>query len=205
MKVRRSIGAAILGGAAGLAALAATGARAQQAPASAEFARRPQRDRCRRRARPDAEGLRDLSRREPELVSAHHLREGPGAGTRRQDQGAAGCRARSISTSSSPAATGSPPASSQNLWLKLLPTFADRFPGLEENYEPAALNLHKAQGQGFGVVINYYPSGPLIEYAPERVKARADHGGGAARLGEGAIRNASCMRGPRIPARAAPS
>jgi putative spermidine/putrescine transport system substrate-binding protein len=26
------------------------------------------------------------------------------------------------------------------------------------------------QGQGFGVVCNYYPSGPLLEYAPERVK-----------------------------------
>ncbi len=58
----------------------------------------------------------------------------------------------------------------QNLWVKLLPTYNDKFPGLEANYEPAALNLHKAQGQGFGVVINYYPSGPLLEYAPERVK-----------------------------------
>jgi putative spermidine/putrescine transport system substrate-binding protein len=58
----------------------------------------------------------------------------------------------------------------QNLWIKLLPTYADKFPGLEENYEPAALNLHRAQGQGYGVVINYYPSGPLLEYAPERVK-----------------------------------
>jgi putative spermidine/putrescine transport system substrate-binding protein len=59
----------------------------------------------------------------------------------------------------------------QNLWLKLLPTYADRLPGLEANYEPAALNLHRAQGQGFGVVINYYPSGPLLEYAPDRVKS----------------------------------
>lgn len=58
----------------------------------------------------------------------------------------------------------------QNLWLKLLPDFAEKFPKLEENYEPAALALHKAQGDGFGVVVNYYPSGPLIEYAPERVK-----------------------------------
>jgi putative spermidine/putrescine transport system substrate-binding protein len=58
----------------------------------------------------------------------------------------------------------------QNLWLKILPDFSDRFPNIEENYEPAALALHRAQGAGFGVVINYYPSGPLIEYAPERVK-----------------------------------
>lgn len=59
----------------------------------------------------------------------------------------------------------------QKLWLKILPDFAEKFPDLEANYEPAALNLHRAQGEGFGVVVNYYPSGPLIEYAPERVKA----------------------------------
>lgn len=58
----------------------------------------------------------------------------------------------------------------QNLWLKILPDFADKFPNLEERYEPAALRLHKAQGDGFGVVVNYYPSGPLIEYAADRVK-----------------------------------
>ena len=56
------------------------------------------------------------------------------------------------------------------LWERLLPAHAAAFPGLEENYEPAALNLHRAQGQGYGVVINYYPSGPLLEYAPERVR-----------------------------------
>ncbi len=55
-------------------------------------------------------------------------------------------------------------------WLKILPDFADKFPSIEENYEPAALALHKAQGDGFGIVVNYYPSGPLIEYDPERVK-----------------------------------
>lgn len=59
----------------------------------------------------------------------------------------------------------------QDLWLKILPDFADKFPKIEENYEPAALNLHKAQGAGYGVVVNYYPSGPLLEYLPERVKA----------------------------------
>ncbi|EHL99567.1 Tat pathway signal sequence domain protein [Acetobacteraceae bacterium AT-5844] len=55
------------------------------------------------------------------------------------------------------------------LWQRILPDFAEKFPGIEENYEPAALALHKAQGQGFGVVMNYYPSGPLLEYAPDRV------------------------------------
>lgn len=59
----------------------------------------------------------------------------------------------------------------QKLWLKILPDFADKFPNLDDRYEPAALRLHKAQGDGFGVVVNYYPSGPLIEYAADRVKA----------------------------------
>ncbi|HQX57868.1 MAG TPA: extracellular solute-binding protein, partial [Burkholderiaceae bacterium] len=58
----------------------------------------------------------------------------------------------------------------QDLWMKILPEHDERFPNLESNYEPAALNLHKVQGRGFGVVCNYYPSGPLLEYAPERVK-----------------------------------
>jgi putative spermidine/putrescine transport system substrate-binding protein len=58
----------------------------------------------------------------------------------------------------------------QDLWLKILPEHNVKFPNLESNYEPAALRLHKVQGRGFGVVCNYYPSGPLIEYAPERVK-----------------------------------
>jgi putative spermidine/putrescine transport system substrate-binding protein len=55
-------------------------------------------------------------------------------------------------------------------WIKVLPDYNDKFPNIEDNYEPAALALHKVQGAGYGVVVNYYPSGPLIEYAPERVK-----------------------------------
>ena len=56
-------------------------------------------------------------------------------------------------------------------WQRLLPDHADLLPGLDDNYEPAALALHKVQGQGFGVVMNYYPSGPLLEYLPDRVPA----------------------------------
>ncbi len=55
------------------------------------------------------------------------------------------------------------------LWQRILPDFAERFPGIEASYEPAALALHRAQGGGFGVVVNYYPSGPLLEYMPARV------------------------------------
>ncbi|GGH19274.1 ABC transporter substrate-binding protein [Alsobacter metallidurans] len=57
----------------------------------------------------------------------------------------------------------------QGLWTKLFPEHEASFPGIEANYEPAALRLFKAQGQGFAVVCAYYPSGPLLEYAPERV------------------------------------
>ncbi len=55
------------------------------------------------------------------------------------------------------------------LWERLLPDHLARLPGLDANYEPAALALNRAQGQGFGVVMNYYPSGPLLEYMPDRV------------------------------------
>lgn len=58
----------------------------------------------------------------------------------------------------------------QDLWLKLLPEHDGKFPGLEANYQPAALRLHQSQGRGYGVVCNYCPAGPLIEYAPERVR-----------------------------------
>lgn len=57
-----------------------------------------------------------------------------------------------------------------NLWQRILPDFADKFPDIERNYEPAALNLHRAQGAGYGVVCSYYPGGPLLEYLPERVR-----------------------------------
>jgi len=57
----------------------------------------------------------------------------------------------------------------QNLWLKMLPDFADKFPDLEANYLPGALKMQKP-AEGFAVEVVYTPSGPLLEYAPERVK-----------------------------------
>jgi putative spermidine/putrescine transport system substrate-binding protein len=56
----------------------------------------------------------------------------------------------------------------QGLWLDLLPNYEDKFPALEANYlEPAARMQELAKGKG--IVVTYYPSGPLIEYAPDRV------------------------------------
>ncbi len=54
-------------------------------------------------------------------------------------------------------------------WQRLLPDHAAALPDFDAVFEPAALALHKAQGQGFAVVMNYYPSGPLLEYMPDRV------------------------------------
>ncbi len=57
----------------------------------------------------------------------------------------------------------------QDLWLRLIPDYEEKFPGLKTNYLPPALKMYEL-GNGFGITVNYYPSGPLLEYAPERVK-----------------------------------
>jgi putative spermidine/putrescine transport system substrate-binding protein len=55
----------------------------------------------------------------------------------------------------------------QGLFTPLLPQFADRLKGMENYQEPAAAMQELAADHG--VVVTYYPSGPLIEYAPDRV------------------------------------
>jgi putative spermidine/putrescine transport system substrate-binding protein len=160
----------LLGGAAGLAALRASGVAAQQGPALPKS--------------PVAINVIDVGgalalmqkafdayrQAKPELVSRITYVKAPApelASKVKAQQDAGRIDLDMILTGSDGLAAGL----EQNLWLKLLPAYADRLPGLEENYEPAALNLHRAQGQGYGVVINYYPSGPLLEYAPDRVKS----------------------------------
>jgi putative spermidine/putrescine transport system substrate-binding protein len=56
----------------------------------------------------------------------------------------------------------------QNLWLKLLPNLEAKFPNLKQNYLPPAAKMQD-QAQGQGILVTYYPSGPLLEYAPDRV------------------------------------
>jgi putative spermidine/putrescine transport system substrate-binding protein len=58
----------------------------------------------------------------------------------------------------------------QNLWLKMLPNLGAKFPGLDGKYVAGADKM-QGQAQGYGVLVNYYPSGPLLEYAPDRVDA----------------------------------
>jgi putative spermidine/putrescine transport system substrate-binding protein len=55
----------------------------------------------------------------------------------------------------------------QNLLTPLVPKFNSRLPGMRDYLEPAAA-MQKLAGE-YGVLITYYPSGPLMEYAPDRV------------------------------------
>ncbi|HTJ57638.1 MAG TPA: extracellular solute-binding protein [Devosiaceae bacterium] len=56
----------------------------------------------------------------------------------------------------------------QNLWVEILPKYASMFPDLEQLYSPGAYEMQQmTQGQGF--VDDWTPSGPLLEYAPDRV------------------------------------
>lgn len=59
------------------------------------------------------------------------------------------------------------------LWLEILPKYDAMFPDLDKRYVPGAYAMQKmAKGQAF--VIDWYPSGPLLEYAPDRVKEVPD-------------------------------
>src|SRR3954468_14654296 len=55
----------------------------------------------------------------------------------------------------------------QNLWVPLLPAYANRVPGMND-YLPGAAAMQKLAGD-YGVTVTYYPSGPLIEYLPAKV------------------------------------
>ncbi|MBT0768716.1 extracellular solute-binding protein [Kineosporia sp. J2-2] len=55
----------------------------------------------------------------------------------------------------------------QNLWQQLLPANQQRLSNMANYQEPAA-NMQKLAGDA-GVVVTYYPSGPLLEYMPDRV------------------------------------
>ena len=54
----------------------------------------------------------------------------------------------------------------QKLWVELLPAHAAALPKLEEIYLPAAGRM-QGLAKGQGVVVTYYPSGPLLEYMPK--------------------------------------
>ncbi|WP_214416583.1 extracellular solute-binding protein [Sphaerisporangium fuscum] len=55
----------------------------------------------------------------------------------------------------------------QDLWVDLRGRYAGKLPDLSAYLDPAA--RMQALAQGKGVVVTYYPSGPLIEYNPRTV------------------------------------
>jgi putative spermidine/putrescine transport system substrate-binding protein len=58
----------------------------------------------------------------------------------------------------------------QKIWADLLPAHANALPNLQSVLlEPAWRMQSLAQNQG--VIISYYPSGPLLEYMPDKVKS----------------------------------
>jgi putative spermidine/putrescine transport system substrate-binding protein len=56
----------------------------------------------------------------------------------------------------------------QKIWISLLPDLAGSLPKLDDILLAPAAKM-QALANGAGVVVSYYPSGPLLEYAPERV------------------------------------
>jgi putative spermidine/putrescine transport system substrate-binding protein len=57
----------------------------------------------------------------------------------------------------------------QKLWTELLPKFTAELPKPETIYLKGALDMQKLGGNNAMCMV-YYPSGPLIEYIPEKVK-----------------------------------
>ena len=57
----------------------------------------------------------------------------------------------------------------QKLWVEIIPANAGKLPKLDDIYLPAAAKM-QTLAKGQGVCICYYPSGPLIEYMPAKVK-----------------------------------
>jgi len=58
----------------------------------------------------------------------------------------------------------------QGLWTRILPDYSARFPGVLDNYLPAARKMQElAKDQALAVV--FMPSGPLVEYNPDKVKS----------------------------------
>lgn len=55
------------------------------------------------------------------------------------------------------------------LWTQLFPTYAAALPKPDDILLKAALDMHRL-GQGYGMCMVYYPSGPLLEYMPAKVK-----------------------------------
>jgi len=58
----------------------------------------------------------------------------------------------------------------QGLWTRILPDYSAKFPGVLDNYLPAARKMQElAKSEALAVV--FMPSGPLVEYNPDKVRS----------------------------------
>src|SRR5215212_1495764 len=57
----------------------------------------------------------------------------------------------------------------QNLWIPVVTAHANALPKLNDIYLEGAAKM-QALAKDHGVVVTYYPSGPLLEYMPNKVK-----------------------------------
>ena len=56
-----------------------------------------------------------------------------------------------------------------NLWVKLFPDYAAKFPGLKDNYLPSASKMNDL-AKDHGLAIVFMPAGPLVDFNPDKVK-----------------------------------
>ena len=128
--------------------------------------------------------IENYRKAKPEPRLAHHLHQGAGAGAAGQDQGAAGCGPRRHRPRADRHRRALRRHRAEALGRRCCRHHAAALPKLDDIYLPAAAKM-QALAKGQGVVVTYYPSGPLLEYMPDKVKTRADDGRGAARLDQG--------------------
>ncbi len=57
----------------------------------------------------------------------------------------------------------------QGLWTPVLPQYAAALPDLDKLFHPGARMMQQNFGKGQGIAVAYSPSGPLFEYAADRV------------------------------------
>lgn len=57
----------------------------------------------------------------------------------------------------------------QDVIEKIMPTYKDRFPGLEGDYLPGAKKAYE-MAKGYGIAYVYCPGGPMFTYNPDKVK-----------------------------------
>ncbi len=113
-------------------------------------------------------GFEDFRRKNPKLVSRFAFSQAPapelpGKVKAEQDAGRSDIDMVLVGTDALAAGI------QMGLWLKLLPDHASALPDLQKILLPAAWRM-QSLAQDQGVIVTYYPSGPLFEYSPDTVK-----------------------------------